>query len=99
MRGAGHSRGTGDQAPWTRREYRYGQVSLLCGVLSVALFWAYGIGVIVGVGAVMAGITAYRTGRRTPHRMPVDVAAGITAGITGIVNGLLLFLAVVLTHT
>ncbi|MBA8959189.1 hypothetical protein JOJ86_002480 [Rhodococcus percolatus] len=31
--------------------------------------------------------------------MPVDVAAGITAGITGIVNGLLLFLAVVLTHT
>ena len=94
MRGAGHSRGTGDQA----REHRYGQVSFLCGVLSVALFWAYGIGVIVGVGAVTAGITAYRTGRRTPHRMPVDVAAGITAGITGIVKGLL-FLAVVLTHT
>ena len=70
--------------------------ALVLGILSICLFWAMGIGVILGVLATIFGVL----GRKKAHSLPGEYAsgramAGLVTGIIGAVISALFFMLVV----
>lgn len=79
---------------WRRRlDGHHADASLLLGALSVVTFWAFGLGLILGVGALGFGAVALRTA--DADRM--DAGIGVAAGAVGIVAGLI-FLSATLPY-
>ncbi|MBC2644463.1 hypothetical protein H5400_37505 [Rhodococcus wratislaviensis] len=66
------------------------------GGLSVALFWAFGLGMVLGAVAVVTGVTALR-GRPEDGGGPTarDALVGIAAGAVGIALGMLFLLSLI----
>ncbi|QYA99917.1 hypothetical protein I1A62_01850 (plasmid) [Rhodococcus sp. USK10] len=75
---------------------RCGDAAMMWGGLSVVLFWAFGLGVVLGAVAVVAGVTAL-WGRPPGGADPTarDALAGIAAGAVGIALGLLFLWALI----
>ena len=63
--------------------------SLVLGVISIIAFWAFGLGVLLGILAVIFGVMGRNRARDvpgTPHEG--RARAGLVLGILGIVGGL-----------
>ncbi|MCJ0906748.1 hypothetical protein [Rhodococcus sp. ARC_M6] len=66
-------------ATWSER-------SEMLGALSVLVFWAFGLGIVLGIGAIAAGVFAI--GQRAPERgksIPVDALVGLAVGTLGLI--------------
>ncbi|QSE87509.1 hypothetical protein JWS13_02120 (plasmid) [Rhodococcus pseudokoreensis] len=65
----------------------------MLGALSIVTFWAFGVGVALGVGAVVAGIVAARQPDvQDNESASLKALLGMLAGVFGIVAGVI-FLA------
>ncbi len=69
---------------WHRLDGHRADAALLLGALSVVTFWAFGVGLVLGLGALVLGATALRT----PDADRMDAGIGIAAGGVGLVAGL-----------
>lgn len=76
-----------------------GDVAVMLGALSVVAFWTFGLGVLLGVGAVVAGAGAVARARvaEADEPVPIEAVIGAVAGVGGIAAGLM-FLAAALPH-
>lgn len=72
-----------------------GDVAVMLGALSVVAFWTFGLGVLLGVGAVVAAAVARAAKADEP--VPIEAVIGAVAGVGGIAAGLM-FLAAALPH-
>ncbi|MCL2535109.1 MAG: hypothetical protein FWE39_13185 [Nocardiaceae bacterium] len=77
---------------WLRRSG--GDTSIALGALSVITFWTFGLGIVLGLGAIGAGVVASRS-EIVADSEPKSLEAlfGILSGALGIVAGVI-FLAV-----
>lgn len=64
---------------------RLADASVLLGALSVVTFWSFGVGILLGLGAVVAGGLA----TRVPDADRSDTIIGILTGAVGIAVGAL----------
>ena len=70
--------------------------ALVLGILSICLFWAMGIGVILGVLATIFGVLGRKKARTLPGEYASGRAmAGLVTGIIGAVISALFFMLVV----
>lgn len=68
-----------------QRVARWGERSAMLGALSVLVFWAFGIGIILGAGAIATGLFTLRRLRQDPSSpLPVDAVVGLITGIIGL---------------
>ncbi|MFZ2176193.1 MAG: hypothetical protein WAW17_19580 [Rhodococcus sp. (in: high G+C Gram-positive bacteria)] len=74
-----------------------GDVAVMLGALSVVAFWTFGLGVLLGVGAVVAGTVARARVAKADEPVPIEAVIGAVAGVAGIAAGLM-FLAAALPH-
>lgn len=72
----------------TRFARYYSDASVLLGALSVVAFWSFGVGILLGVVAVAAGLLA----TKIPEAPRSDAVIGMLTGTVGIAVGAL-FLA------
>ncbi|PTR32310.1 hypothetical protein C8K36_1011362 [Rhodococcus sp. OK519] len=71
-----------------------GDASIALGALSVITFWTFGLGIVLGAGAIVSGVVAARA--RTPddaEPRSLEPLFGILSGALGVAAGLT-FLAV-----
>ncbi|RVW09065.1 hypothetical protein EGT67_12980 [Prescottella agglutinans] len=81
---------------WLRRSG--GDTSIALGALSVITFWTFGLGIVLGIGAIGAGVVATRSvtvGDGEPRSL--EAVFGILSGVFGVVAGVI-FLAVAGPH-
>lgn len=71
-----------------------GDVALMLGALSLVAFWSFGVGVLLGLGAVVAAAVARKRAVAAHQPVSVEAILGGLTGLVGITAGLL-FLAVV----
>ncbi|WP_430332966.1 hypothetical protein [Rhodococcus sp. ACT016] len=77
---------------WLRRSGS--DTSIALGALSVITFWTFGLGIVLGLGAIGAGVVAARSevvGDDEPRSL--EALFGILSGALGVVAGVI-FLAV-----
>lgn len=67
-----------------RLDGHHADAALLLGALSVVTFWAFGLGLVLGLGALVLGAVALRI----PDADRMDAGIGIAAGVVGVVAGL-----------
>ncbi|MDI9935196.1 hypothetical protein ACVH9Z_10050 [Rhodococcus opacus] len=79
------------------RENAAGDLAVMFGALSVVAFWAFGVGVLLGLGALVVAAVARDRARATQEPIPVEAVLGVLAGLAGITAGVL-FLAAVLPN-
>lgn len=69
---------------------RYAIISLILGIASISLFWIYGVGIVLGILAIVFGILALK-------QIKKEKLAGKGMAIGGIITGcvpLILLLAI-----
>lgn len=72
--------------------------ALVVGIISLLLFWAFGIGAVVGIVAIILGIKGTKAAARHPSRPGNGAAiAGIVTGAIGIFLSLTVGAIVVIT--
>lgn len=77
---------------WLRRSG--GDTSIALGALSVITFWTFGLGIVLGIGAIGAGVVASRSEVVVDGEpKSLDALFGILSGVFGVVAGVI-FLAV-----
>lgn len=69
---------------WHRLDGHHADAALLLGALSVVTFWTFGLGLVLGLGALVLGAVALRT----PDADHMDTGIGVAAGVVGVVAGL-----------
>ena len=68
-----------------QRIARWGERSEMLGALSVLVFWAFGVGILLGAGAIVMGVFTLRRLRRDPSSpLPGDAVVGLITGIIGL---------------
>ncbi|MBC2640761.1 MULTISPECIES: hypothetical protein [unclassified Rhodococcus (in: high G+C Gram-positive bacteria)] len=73
-------------------------LSIMLGSLSIVTFWMFGFGILLGAGAIVAGIAADRNpGLEGNESNSLEALLGIFAGAFGIAAGLV-FLAAALPN-
>lgn len=75
----------------------YATAALVLGILSLLLFWTFGIGIVLGILAVVFGIL----GRNRAKEMPANgnagrATAGAVAGVLGTIGGVI-FIVLIIT--
>ena len=65
-----------------------GDIALMLGALSIVAFWSFGIGVLLGMGAVFAAVVARKRALAAHRPVTVETVLGALCGIAGIVAGL-----------
>ncbi|MFC9838901.1 hypothetical protein ACFVKB_34595 [Rhodococcus sp. NPDC127530] len=72
---------------------RLPSVSIALGALSIASFWVFGLGFILGVSAVVCGaLAAFRSGVAGDEPASLRALLGVVAGVAGItVSAIALF--------
>jgi len=71
--------------------------SMVTGIVSAVLFWAFGLSAIIGLVAVVLGFVALSKSKQLPNRVGRGQAiAGIATGIVGIGGGVLLVASITL---
>ncbi|MCA1006870.1 hypothetical protein LCL87_14180 [Rhodococcus hoagii] len=73
---------------WLRRSGS--DTSIALGALSVITFWTFGLGIVLGLGAVGAGVVASRSEESEPKSL--EALFGILSGALGVVAGLIFLL-------
>jgi hypothetical protein len=74
----------GNQGP-KRLRSRLPTVSILMGVLSIASFWVFGLGFVLGVGAIACGALATsRPAVADDEAASLRALLGVLAGVAGI---------------
>ncbi|MFC9518424.1 hypothetical protein ACFTSD_22055 [Nocardiaceae bacterium NPDC056970] len=73
---------------WLRRSGS--DTSIALGALSVITFWTFGLGIVLGLGAIGAGVVASRSEEREPKSL--EALFGILSGVLGVVAGLIFLL-------
>ncbi|BDQ23299.1 hypothetical protein RQN9TF_29090 [Rhodococcus qingshengii] len=76
----------------TQRIARWSERSEMLGALSVLLFWAFGFGILLGVGALTTGIFALRRHPKksgghllsNARQLPWDAIVGLFTGFIGL---------------
>lgn len=71
-----------------------GDVAVMLGALSIVAFWSFGIGVLLGLGAVVTAVVARRRALAAHRPVTVETFLGAACGIAGMGAGLI-FLALV----
>lgn len=74
---------------WLRRSGS--DTSIALGALSVITFWTFGLGIVLGLGAIGAGVVASRSEESEPKSL--EALFGILSGTLGVVVGLIFLLA------
>lgn len=70
--------------------------ALVLGIISICLFWAFGVGVVLGVLAIIFGVVGKKKASSLPGQFASGRAvAGLVTGIIGVVAGGIFFMAVV----
>ena len=73
---------------WLRRSGSDASIAL--GALSVITFWTFGLGIVLGLGAIGAGVVASRSEESEPKSL--EALFGILSGALGVVAGLIFLL-------
>lgn len=73
---------------WLRRSGS--DTSIALGALSVITFWTFGLGIVLGLGAIGAGVVASRSEESEPKSL--EALFGILSGVLGVVAGLIFVL-------
>lgn len=68
--------------------------ALVLGILSIVGFWTFGVGVALGIAAVVLGIIGRKRSNQTGGSSSGRATAGIVTGVLGVLGGLL-FIAMV----
>ncbi|SDD39180.1 hypothetical protein [Rhodococcus tukisamuensis] len=69
-------------------------MALMLGALSLVAFWSFGVGVLLGLGAVVAAAVARKRAVAAHRPVTVEAILGGLTGLVGITAGLLFLAAV-----
>lgn len=79
-----------------QRVARWGERSEMLGALSVLVFWAFGVGIVLGAAAIATGVfTLRRLAKEPENPLPIDAVIGLITGIIGLALSASFFLMLI----
>lgn len=74
----------------------YATAAMVLGILSLLLFWTFGVGIVLGILAIVFGILGRnRAAEMSVNGMAGRATAGVVTGVLGTIGGVLFIVLIV----